>query len=84
MNLRSYYCWTQDKKEDKRLNLGFSGGSVVKNLPANAGNAGSILGSERSSGRGNGNPLQHSCLKNPMNKEPGRLQSIELQRVGDD
>ena len=84
MNLRSYYCWTQDKKEDKRLYLGFSGGSVVKNLPANAGNAGSILGSERSSGRGNGNPLQHSCLKNPMNKEPGRLQSIELQRVGDD
>ena len=57
---------------------------MVKNLPANAGNAGSILGSERSSGRGNGNPLQHSCLKNPMNKEPGRLQSIELQRVGDD
>ena len=84
MNLRSYYCWTQDKKEDKSLYLGFSGGSVVKNLPANEGNAGSILGSERSSGRGNGNPLQHSCLKNPMNKEPVRLQSIELLRVGDD
>ena len=66
MNLRSYYCWTQDKKEDKRLYLGFSGGSVVKNLPANAGNAGSILGSERSSGRGNGNPLQSSYLGDPM------------------
>ena len=37
MNQRSYYCWTQDKKEDKRLYLGFSGGSVVKNLPATAG-----------------------------------------------
>ena len=41
------------------------GGSVVKNLPANAGdtgNVGSVPGSERSPGEGNGNPLQHSCL----------------------
>ena len=68
MNQRSYYCWTQDKKEDKRLYLGFSGASVVKNLPATAGDVASILGSERSPGRGNGNPLQHSCLKNPMNR----------------
>ena len=49
--------------------LGFPGGSVVKNLPANvgdAGNTGSILGLGRSPGEGNGNPLQYSCLENPM------------------
>ena len=43
----------------------FLGGSVVKNLPANAGDArdtGSISGSRRSPGGGNGNPLQYSCL----------------------
>ena len=42
---------------------------VVKNLPANAGDArdvGSIPDSERSPGVGNGNPLQYSCLENPM------------------
>ena len=42
------------------------GGSVVKNPPANAGEVGSIPGSGRSPGEGNGNPLQYSCLKNPM------------------
>ena len=42
--------------------MGFPGGSVVKNLPANAGNTGSIPGSERSPEDGNGNPLQYSCL----------------------
>ena len=41
------------------------GGSVVKNLPANAGDTGLIPGSGRSSGEGNGNPLQYSCLENP-------------------
>ena len=46
--------------------MGFAGGSVVKNLPANAGDAGSIPGSGRSPGEGNGNPLQYSCLENPM------------------
>ena len=46
----------------------FSGGSVVKNLPANAGDADSIPGSGRSPGGGNGNPLQYSCLKNPMDR----------------
>ena len=44
---------------------------VVKNLPANAGDirdAGSIPGSERRPGEGNGNPLQYSCLENPMDR----------------
>ena len=48
--------------------VGFPGGSVVKNLPANAGDAGSIPGSRRSSGEGNGNLLQYSCLKNSMDR----------------
>ena len=46
----------------------FPGGSVVKNPPDNAGDAGSIPGSGRSPGEGNGNPLQYSCLGNPINK----------------
>ena len=41
---------------------------MVKNPPANAGDAGSIPRSERSSGEGNGNSLQYSCLGNPMDK----------------
>ena len=47
---------------------GFPGGLVVKNLPANAGDVGSISGSGRSSGEGNGNPFQYSCLGNPMDR----------------
>ena len=47
---------------------GFPGGSVVKNLPANAGDLGLICGSGRSPGRGHGNPLQYSCLGNPMDR----------------
>ena len=53
------------------LLLGFSGGSVVKNLPANAedtGDAGSMPGSERSPEAGNGNPLQYFCLENSMDR----------------
>ena len=45
---------------------GFPGGSVVKNLPINAGDTGSIPGSGTSPAEGNGNPLQYSCLGNPM------------------
>ena len=47
---------------------GFPGSSVVKNLPANAGDAGSTPGSCRDLGGGNGNPLQCSCLGNPMDR----------------
>ena len=49
--------------------LGFPGGSVVKNLPDNAGpsgDAGLIPGLERSPGGGNGKPFQYSCQDNPM------------------
>ena len=44
--------------------LGIPRVSVVKNLPANVGNASSIPGLGRSPGGGNGNPLQYSCLEN--------------------
>ena len=45
-----------------------TGGSVVKNLPANIGDLGSIPGSGRSPGEENGDSLQYSCLENPMNR----------------
>ena len=48
--------------------LGFPGGSAVKNPPAKAGDSGSIPGSRRSPRRRNGNPLQYSCLENPMDR----------------
>ena len=50
---------------------GFPGGTMVKHPPANAGDAGdagSISGSGRSPGEGNGNPLQYSCLKNSIDR----------------
>ena len=49
--------------------MGFSGGSVVKNPPANAGDTDLILGLGRSPEEGNGKPLQYSCLGNPMDRE---------------
>jgi len=50
------------------MHVGFPGGSVVKNLLINAGDMGSIPGLGRSPGGGNGNPLQYSCLGNPMDR----------------
>ena len=47
---------------------GFPGGPVTKDPSANAGDAGSMPGSGRSLGRGRGNPLQYSCMKNPMDR----------------
>ena len=41
---------------------------MVKKTPANAGDKGSIPGSGSSPGEGNGNPIQYSCLGNPMNR----------------
>ena len=50
------------------LSKGFPGGSVVNNPPANSGDAGSIPASGSSPGEGNGNPLQYSCLGNPVDR----------------
>jgi len=71
---------------------GFIGGAsqvalVVKNPLANAGDIRevcSIPGLGRSPGEGHGNPLQYSCLENPMDREAWRLQSMGSQRVGHD
>ena len=48
--------------------LSFPGGSVVTNVPANAGDTSLIPGLGRSPGEGNGNPLQYFCLDNPMDR----------------
>ena len=60
---------------------GFPGGSVVENLPANAGDAGdggSIPRSGRSPGEGNDYPLQYSCLENPMNRGARQATAYEV------
>ena len=57
---------------------------MVKCLAYNVGDLSSIPGSGRSSGEGNGNPLKYSCLENPMDEEPGRLQHMGSQRIGHD
>ena len=57
---------------------------VVKNLSANAGGtkyAGSVPGLRRSPGEGNGNPLQYSCLENPMDRGAYWAIAMELQGV---
>ena len=54
---------------------------MVKSLPVNAGDAGSIPELGRSPGGGNGNPLQYPGLGNPMDEEPGRLQPMGSQRI---
>ena len=63
--------------------MAFPGGSDSKVSAYNVGDLASIPGSGRSPGEGNGNPLQYSCLENPM-EDPGRLQSMGSQRVGHD
>ena len=66
--------------------MGFPSGSVGKESACNAGDSGdmgSIPGSGRSP-EGHGNPLQFFCMENLMDREPGGLQSIGLQRAGND
>ena len=48
--------------------MGFPGDAMVKNMPANAEDAGSISGSGRSPGVENGNPLKYSCLENSVDR----------------
>ena len=65
---------------------GFPDGSPVKNLPAmqettyNAGDTGSIPGLGRSPGEGSDNPLQYSCLENPMDRRAGRARVQSRER----
>ena len=65
--------------------MGFPIGSVVKNMPTNAEDHGSIPGSGRFTADRNGSPLQYSCLENSMDRGACcGLQSVRLQRVGHD
>ena len=64
--------------------MGHPWGLPVKNLPASAGDtgdAGLIPGFGRSSGEGNGNPFQSSCLGNPMDRGAWCVQSMGLQKA---
>ena len=63
---------------------GFPGSSEVKASACNVGDPGSIPGLGRSPGEGNGNPLQYSCLENPMDGGAWWLQSTGSQGVGHD
>ena len=58
--------------------------SVGKESTCNAGDPVLIPGLGRSSGQGNGYPLEYSCLENFMEGEPGRVQCMGSQRVGHD
>ena len=62
---------------------GFPGGSVIKNLPAKAGDMGLIPGLERSPGEGNGNPLQYSYLGNPMDRGAWRALVFGVTKESD-
>ena len=66
------------------LYLGLPGGSVVKNSPANAGDANMIPGSGRFPGEGNGNTFQYSCLGNPRDREGWQASPRGLKRVQHD
>ena len=62
---------------------GFPGGSVVKNPPAYARDAGSIPELGRSLGGGNGNPFQYSCLGNPMDRGAWWATAYEITKESD-
>ena len=64
--------------------MGFLHNSVGKPSVCNAGDLGSIPGLGRSPGEGNGNPLQHSCLENPMDKGAWRATVHGVTRVRHD
>ena len=63
---------------------GFPHSSVHKSSACNAGDLGSIPELGRSPGEVNGNPLQYSCLENPMNRRAWRATVLGLQRVRHD
>ena len=64
------------------IRTGFTGGSVVKNPPVNAGDMSLIPELERSPGEENGNPLQYSCLGNPVDKGAWQATVDEVAKVG--
>ena len=87
MNINKYKVMAEKSSDSSRIylypftSLGFLGGSVGKNLTASAGDMGSVHGSGRSSGEGNGNPLQCSCLGKPIDRGDWRAIVHGSQRV---
>ena len=72
--LRAYYTKYSKSEREKQISyiytyMGLPGGSEVKASASNEGDLGSIPESGRSSGEGNGNTLQYSCLENPLDVE---------------
>ena len=75
-------CWTRLRRLSSSSSSSSSNGSVAKNLPTNAGDRSSIPGSGRYLGEENGNPLQYSCLGNPMDRRTWwTTQFMRPQRV---
>ena len=64
--------------------MGFPSSSVSKESVCNTGHLGSVPGSGRSPGEGNGNPLQHSCLENPVDRGAWWATVPVVPRVGQD
>ena len=85
-NLKSIKIKHLDKRSPQQSNKtslgGFSRGSVSKESAHKAGDPGSVPGSRRSPGEGNGKPLQYSCLVNSVDRGAWQLQSMGLQVSG--
>ena len=69
---------------DHPCDLGFPRRSFGKESVCNAGDPGSIPASGRSPGEGNGNPLQYSCLENPVDRGAWQATVLGVARVGHD
>ena len=79
-----YFSSSPEAASTMDLAMGFLRGSDGKDTACNAGDPGSIPGSGRSPGEGNGNPLQYSCLENPVDKGAWGAESLGLQRIRHD
>ena len=76
--------WTARRSNQSILKEYFPCSSVSKESACSTGDLGSISGSGRSPGEGNGNPLQYSCLKNPMDRGAWQATVHGVPRVGHD
>ena len=88
MNFKAHKTWERDRVSLSQLLFikGFPGGSVVNNLPANArdaGDMGLILELGRSPEEGNDNPLQYSCLRNPLDRGAWRAMDHSATKESD-